>query len=215
MITAFIDPGYDAAGSQSFTTPGADSFVIPNYSTSLVITLWGGGGGGGGTVNSSPQYAAQGTASTVVSLSLSAGGGNGGQDCDAFTSTNGAGGTGGSASGGDTNTSGEDGQTGYGTNRGGNAAFAGNGGAAPTGIASGNNGSAAGGGGSGSCVSVSSIAAGAGEAGAFCQKTYAQGVLTPGNSLTLFIGSGGAGRVLAGNGSGGAGARGQIDISWT
>lgn len=66
--------GFDPPGSQSFTVVGADSFVVPNYSTSLTITLWGGGASGLGA-GGAGALGSNGAASTVASLSLSAGGG--------------------------------------------------------------------------------------------------------------------------------------------
>lgn len=206
---------YDAPGSASFTTPGSASWVVVNYSTSCTIRLWGGGGGGGNVVASSPQNAGAGTASTCTG-GLSAGGGGGGQDAISNfpTFTNGSGGAGGTASGGDTNTNGEAGQTGYGTNRGGNSPSGGNGGAAPTGIASGNNGNAPGGGGSGMAYEPVGIAGGAGGAGAFVEAVFALGELSVGATLSLFIGSGGPGRDTGSGIVGGNGGNGKVEIIW-
>src|SRR6187200_2193321 len=97
---------YDAPGSTSFTTAGSHNFTIPNYSTSLTITLYGGGGGGGG---GNTGFPGSGNASTYAAGSLSAGGGGGG---GAVSSGYGTGGKGGIASGGTTNTNGGDGYTG-------------------------------------------------------------------------------------------------------
>ena len=74
-----------------------------------------------------------------------------------------------------------------------------------------------GGGGAGmGCPLAGSTWGGGGGSGARVIKTYAVGALTPGATLTLFIGSGGTGSI-GGNPAfaGGNGARGQIDISWT
>jgi hypothetical protein len=191
---------FAAPGSTSYTTSGSQSFVVPNYSTSLVIKLWGGGGGGGGISSGTRVLGASGAASTYVADSLSAGGGVGG---------NTAGGTGGTASGGDTNTTGNAGVLG---GAGGSAPSGGAGGAFPGSNGSGNPGSAPGGGGSPYRNAI--YTSGGGGSGAYVVKTYALGALTPGATLALIIGALGAG----GTGStanGGDGARGQIDISWT
>jgi hypothetical protein len=154
----FAGAAYDAPGSQTFTTPGADTFVIPNYSTTLTITLWGAGAsgqaaGGGGWAN--------GTASTVVSLSLSAGGGNAS--------------SGGTASGGDTNTNGNNGAANSGVTPGA-------GGAGIDGYGTG---------GSGQAGSGKTNGGYGGGSGAKVIKAYALGALTPGASLSLVIGTGG------------------------
>lgn len=86
---------YADPGSQTWTSAGAQSFVIPRYKNTLTIELWGAGGGGG----KNGVNGGAGGASTVASLGLSAGGGGGGIN----TAANGAGGV---ASGGTTNING-------------------------------------------------------------------------------------------------------------
>lgn len=57
------------------------------------------------------------------------------------------------------------------------------------------------------------MSAGGGGGGAYVSKTYQRGEIIPGTILSLFVGSGGAGGVSTG--SGGAGARGEIEVSWS
>ncbi|MDP9590128.1 UNVERIFIED_ORG: hypothetical protein J2W19_002684 [Shinella zoogloeoides] len=86
---------YDAPGSVTYTTAGAQNFTVPRYRNALTIEIWGGAGGGG----TQGYNGANGGNSSVSALGLLAGGGGGGLN----TASNGAGGI---ASGGDVNTNG-------------------------------------------------------------------------------------------------------------
>jgi len=205
---------FDPPGSVSYTSAGAAIFEIPNFENWLKFKLWGAGAGGGraSSTGGSPGPGA-GEASTIASLLLSAGGGSPGQSRG--TGGNGSGGAGGTASGGDINTNGEAGNT-DGAGHGGDAPNGGDGGEPvatnqPSGA--GNPGQAPGGGGAGGYFNTGSDQrGGGGGSGAYVEKTYARGDLTPGTLLDLVIGDFGNGHAFLYEG--GNGARGQIDISW-
>ncbi|OGG56667.1 hypothetical protein A3D71_03455 [Candidatus Kaiserbacteria bacterium RIFCSPHIGHO2_02_FULL_55_20] len=214
-------PQVALAGSQTFTSSG--TFIVPAYGT-LTVEVWGGGASGGGSNGYVTSIAGNsGTQSSF--FGVVAGGGIGPA---AGTGSGGlTGGVGGIASGGDTNTSG-----GAGSN--GRADFcpyapSGAGGASPNGGAGGagisaavpsNPGSAPGGGGGGGLGAQYQPGQGlwycrgaaGGGAGAYSKKTYAAGALTPGSSVTVTVGSGGAAPSAAG--PGGAGAAGRVTLTW-
>ncbi|RYZ91836.1 MAG: hypothetical protein EOP06_06030, partial [Proteobacteria bacterium] len=116
--------------TQTFTTPGNHAYTVPAGYATITVRVWGAGGSG-----ASAEYfhGANGGASSVASLSLSASGGNGGQYDNG---TGGAAGTGGVAAGGSTNQNGTSGtaSTPSAAGDGGSAPFGGTGGngAAPT-----------------------------------------------------------------------------------
>lgn len=191
--------GCDPAGTTTYSTIGSQSFVVPNYCSTLQIELWGGGGGGGGNNVGFQSPGTSATASTYVAGSLSAGGGVLG---------NATFGIGGTASGGTINTNGGNGATG---GNGGNSPNGGLGGTFPGSNGNGNPGNPPGGGGSPQRNAV--IVSGGGGGGAYVSKTYTPGQLTPASTLTLFVGDKGLGGPGF-PGAGGDGAIGQIKITW-
>lgn len=220
-----------ADGSATYSTPGSYSFTVPAYG-SLTVYVWGGGGGGGAAAGSN-QPSTGGT-SQFASVSATGGGyGSSGSNCtelygscSSYIDAHTAAGAGGIASGGDTNTNGVAGGTsGSGVGRpGGNAPNGGVGGG--TASLNGAAGAAPGGGGSGEksshqacheanahriCSGVTIYQGGGGGSGAFAAKTYNIGDLTPGSIITVVVGDGG----LSIPTYGGAGASGEVAISWT
>ena len=93
--------------SQTFTTPGANSYVVPTGVTQLNVKAWGAGGGGGGVgPNGTPPAASgggsgysQGTISVTPgeTLTINVGGGGGGASGDTAYAGGGGGGGGSSA----------------------------------------------------------------------------------------------------------------------
>lgn len=223
QIGFFKATSYDAAGS--ITIAADQDFIVPNYATSLVVTVRGaGGGGGGGGINSNSNGGTGGLSKFAATSAgygsdLVANGGVGGQGNE-----NGrAGGAGGTATGGSTNTTGTAGSTG--TNTSGGVAIGGAGGAGaggggaggaqvgPTsGQATGNSGTAAGGGGSGG-IATGPGGGGGGGGGGLSARTFTVGQVTPAAVVRCTIGVGGS----RGSGwrDGGLGARGEITISWS
>lgn len=213
---------YDPPGSQSFTTAGAHNFQVPNFENELTITLWGGGGAGGSVASTTSSDS--GEASTVASLSLSANGGGGGEPNGWSGGTSPIpGGAGGTATGGDINATGSVGNQGRfsgsssSQNGAGGAAASpggGNGGSPITSSSfqNGNVGTAPGGGGSGGGRTGNPIGSGGGGGGR-CQKTFQKGQIVPGTILALIVGSGGV--APSASGTGGPGAVGRINISWS
>jgi len=200
-------------GSVTYNTAGTYSFTVPIYAGTLTITMNGGGGGGGGEGLSSATNGTAGGTTQISALSLIANGGNGGLGCNTSVGFP-AGVSGGTASGGTTNTTG-------GSSGGGNSVSYG--GSSPNGggqtasrnISSPGNGfsgNAPGGGGSGGGDSSGNGSGGGG--GGYCSKAYASGAISFGTVLSITVGAGNTG----GTGnytSGGAGADGQITLTWT
>lgn len=203
-VVAFARPG-----SVTLTTAGVWSFVTPNYSTSIVIELWGPGSGGGG-VNTGGTGSLGSSDTTCTQLSLIAGRATtGGQPL-------GTAGIGGVASGGDVNINGANGNAGGNPAngaKGGDSPNGGTGGAAISSDGPGNAANAPGGGGGG--AKTGGFGAGGGGAGAYCSKTLGRGVVGRGVTLSGLLGSGGAGGTSGSTTVGGAGARGQVKITWT
>lgn len=205
-------------GSQTFDTPGASSFVVPNYN-SMVVELWGGGGPGGtatttGSTSGIHIAISDGSATSIASLGLTA---NGGAKGNRWRDGSG-GGAGGSASGGDTNTAGAAGGNGgtyYSNGSGGASPDGGAQVTAPTGDAIGINGNAPGGGASGGSYESAGTNGGGGGAGAYVKKTYTPGALTPGSSISLTVGSGGVPATSSSYIRGGYGANGRVKFTWT
>lgn len=198
-------------GSQQFTANG--TFVVPDYNT-LTVTLWGGGGGGGGAhPTTGATDGVDGNASTFSGLS--AGGGLKGTAGNGSVS-HGTGGAGGTASGGDTNTNGNAGENGIAPDDGGAGGSAPGGGGAggprTTTPGNGANGTAPGGGGAGGADS-GTAGAGGGGSGSKVVKTYAPGGLAVGANISVVVGAAVSGGT--GNETGGQGARGQVDFSWS
>ncbi|MDB5597772.1 MAG: hypothetical protein JWM36_4733 [Hyphomicrobiales bacterium] len=187
-------------GTQTFSTAGASSFTVPMYNA-LVIEMWGGGGGGGAGEGSGGgiTVAPNGAASTVSSLSLSAGGGSGGVS-GYYRGGSGSGGAGGAASGGDTNT-------------------AGNAGTVTAGGVSPNASGSVGRGGNGGFLNGGDYLeyGGGGGSGAYVNKTFSPGSgPAVGASLSLVVGAHGpAGGGNFGGGGNTAGAVGSIKITWS
>jgi hypothetical protein len=196
-------------GSQTFTASG--TWTFQNYN-SLVVKCWGPGGGGGAESTDGSNGSG---ATTFSGLTANAG-------AKGLSWSNSAtGGAGGTASGGTTNTTGNAGETALGQTYGGAgganpAAGSGAGGARKTSVGVGNAGSSPGGAGGAAAVAAgkgSSVGGGGGGAGGYVQKTYVAGDITA--NVTVTIGTGGAGGNDGGSKIGGAGARGECQLSWT
>lgn len=197
----------------TYTTPGTYTFVVPSYAN-LTATCWGAGGGGASAGGDAGPTAGATGGSSIFS-GLTAGGGGGG-------ATNRTGGSGGTASGGTTNTNGEAGGNvpGDGTlqnsGKGGDCPNGGTGGASVIYVGDGNRvpgnpGNSPGGGGSGGKF----IAQGAGGGGgAYTTKTYIQGDLTTGSSITITVGERGLGGIAAVTNRGGNGSNGQVTVTY-
>lgn len=198
-----------AGGFSAMTVlTSSTTFTIPSGKTTLKVTVVGGGGGGGGAGGGSSG--GTGGSTTVASgtqtiSTVTGGGGSGGGP------ENGSGGAGGTASGGSINSTGSGGgggsSTGYVSSGVGGSSIFGGGARGNIGYTSGNSGSNYGGGGSGASQGGGSTSAGGGGGGG-CAILYLTG-LTPGNTLTVTIGSGGSGGI-ANNYAGGAGAAGVV-----
>lgn len=218
-------PQIAAAGSQTYSSPGTYSFTVPSYG-SLTVKVWGGGGGGGS--NCAEGYAYGGVPSTAGTASrfgsITANGGGRGIDANVAPACPDTPGAGGTASGGSTNTTGGAGAASLSSSpwtggAGGNSPSGGAGGAGGVGTGgpgggpgSGYSGAAPGGGGGGSG------SAPGGGGGGYATRTYSQGDLAPGASVTVVVGRGGAGAYAdLGFGTiyGGNGASGRVTITWT
>ena len=180
----------------------SSTFTIPAGKTTLKVTVVGAGGGGGGGQNNgagSNGGATTLTSGTQTISTITANGGQGGQ-ASGFL-----GGSGGGASGGTLNFQGNPGgsgaQTGYiGGGVGGGTSIGGGG------IGNGGSGNAYGGGGGGYANSPNAPGCGGGGGGTAIK--YLTNV-TPGNTLTITIGSGGSA-----GGNGGPGYQGVVVIEY-
>ena len=181
--SAFASPG-----TQQFDAPGALSFVVPNFKTSLDIEFWGAGASGGPINPAGNNFGDAGGDTYCTALGLKAGGGQ--------RIPNGSnGGEGGVATGGDTNTTGGRGGARIANNIGGNGGPGANGGAGGQGGQGnkqpGRDGQAPGGGGGGAGSNVNGTAGAQGGAGgAHLKKTYAKGQLKPGDIVSFVVGAG-------------------------
>ena len=195
-----------SAASTYVTSPTTYTFTVPTYSSSIVVTLWGGGGGGGGGGSTFGNSGNNGGASTF--LTLSAGGGGGGTGAWTANPT-GVSGSGGTATGGDINTNGNSIGTSNGATTGAGAPNGGGNTTTATANAEHYPGTAPGGAGTGGRWAGSgNPTGGAGGSGAYVQKTYAVGALTPGTVITVTVGGAGAGGASdADQGSPGASGR--------
>jgi hypothetical protein len=212
-------------GSQTFSTPGTFSFVVPAYANSLTVTVRGAGAGGAGAFNTSSSGAGGtsyfGSAADLAALRVPVRViADGGASVPSADSTTGS--AGGTATGGDTNTTGTSGVSASGTPdgiKGAGGAGANGGGAggdpAPSTVGHGDDGTAPGGGGGGAYAGTAPfIGARAGGGGGGCAvKAHANGVLTPGDVIEVAVGAGGT----PGNGNrdGGLGGNGRVEIVWT
>lgn len=234
-----VTPGsqtFSTPGSYS----GASGFTVPNHNT-LEVEVWGGGGSGAAIVCTGVTSGGFYVRTDVTMYAGTAGGqsswngtviANGGAAAPskataAAPSTSSGGSGGGAASGGDINTTGSNGEAGYVS---GSTGYGGAGGSAPNGAAGGarnttytneggNAGSAPGGGGGGCFLRGGAMgsygygASGGGQSGGYAKKTYSSGVFTPGNQITVVVGSGGVANT---NGEdGGNGAAGRVKITWS
>jgi hypothetical protein len=205
-LGAFRGAAKVVPGSANFITAGTTTFTVPFYNQ-MTVEVWGAGGSGGGGFNFGDGVA--GGPSAVAGLGLTAGGGGAGRS----RNNGAAGGAGGVATGGnDRNWNGEAG------NRakpniltGGRDGFRFVQGLEPNYTGS-PFGTPDGGGGRGGYGNGEGGGAGG---GAYLRSIYAAGQVTPGTTLTLVIGAGGAGRTDGESGQGGAGARGRVFFSWS
>ncbi len=205
--------------TQTYSSPGTFSYVVPPTFGVITIRLWGGGGGGGG-------YGGPGGAggdTSILSRSLLAQGGGGGGVDPSTGNTAGAGGAGGMASGGSINTNGTAGSNGAHSNFGGAGANAPNGGSGGNSQFAINNdgytGGSPGAGGGGSRVSDIYgylIEGGGGGSGGYVEKTYTPASLTPGTTINdVVVGDRGARGAAGGWNSGGYGGYGRVSIICT
>lgn len=203
---------FDDPGTITYDHDGDFYFVVPNYETSLTVTLVGGSAGAYGITNASTFPAGTAGGDTTFDGMIA-----GGSPIPASRTSAGAGG---SASGGDTNTAGNAGGAPTGTTASGVGGDAvgttGTGGAAVTANNNGNQGSVSGAGASGAFRTISGtnyLTSGTGSGGKVV-KTYAQGDLVPGTVMAVVIGAAGVG----GDGNsqdGGAGQRGEATFTWS
>jgi len=206
-------------GSISYSTPGAATHTVVAHNT-YQIELWGGGGPGGtatstGSTSSRHFALSDGSATSIASLGLTAGGGGRGNPWRGGS----GGGGGGSATGGDLNATGEAGAMG------GSYYIAGYGGASPnggarrpvpaSGDAIGANGHAPGGGGAPGLGQSYGTVGGGGGGGGYVRRTLGSGVLTVGTTLNMTIGSGGTPATSSSYIRGGYGANGRVTLSWS
>ena len=202
---------YATAGSQSYESAGSFTFTVPNYQNNLIVKIWGGGGGGPGAAYGVITFGSDGGDSSFDGAVIAGGGKS------PILSSN-DGGLGGTYSGGDSGQNGSAGSNGYfaggngaGGSAGNTAEGGGAGGASPGAFyTNGNDGSAYGGGGSAAWANYGFPGAGG---GAYVTKEYAVGDLTPTDSITVVVGSGGAGGVNTY--TGGSGADGAVLITWS
>lgn len=209
-----------APGQQQFTTAGNHTFDVPAFERRLIVEVWGagGGGGGGGAAFSTSGGTGGQSCFNGASAGVCTGGviGNGGLGGVRGGGT-GSGSSGGTASGGDVNTTGESGVSRSGDNggRGGNSAQRGGTGNTAGGTGGVGAGGGPGGGGSGgACGSGFSGdgGAGGGGGGGYSRMTYAPGSIT--GTIHLVVGSQGSAGATDVCASGGAGALGQVRVSW-
>ena len=197
-------PQFALAGSQTYSTAGSHSFTVPSYAT-LTVTVWAGGGGASNYY--AAYYPGQSGGSSSFNGSVIA---YGGATSDVCGFGAGAGGT---ATGGDSNYTGGTGGAGSGKSVGGvggnGANGGGSGGAFDYSTGHGLAGSQPGGGGAGRAGCD-----GAGGGGASV-KTYTSGQLTVGGTVSVVVGAGGIAGVAPIYYTSGAGAPGQVTITWT
>jgi hypothetical protein len=173
-----------AGGSQTFNASG--TFTVPTY-TSLTVTVTGAGGGGGGGGDSGCDTGDDGDP----------GGSGGNSSFNSNVVGNGGGGGGG----------------GIGYQVGPYSGGAGGSGGASGGDTN-TTGGGAGGGGGGTDECGGGSDGGPGGTGGKAVKTYSLGAFTPGNSISVVVGTGGPGG--GGLGTDGAdGANGSVAITWT
>jgi hypothetical protein len=190
-----------ADGTQTYSTPGTYTFIVPSYTGSLKVIVSGGGGGGGGSdcsksVGNPDAAGGTGGASSFGSVIANGGtGGEAGANDACYLGYSGGGGSPGAASGGDVNITG-------------GGATGGTGSAAKTGHDD-----------SGGAIFLGG-SGGNGGNGAAAQKTFAHGALTSGSSVTVVVGKAGAagpaiqpGAPYGNAGTGGQG--GSVSITWT
>jgi len=224
-------------GSQQFDS-GSGSFATPAYNT-LIVEIWGAGGGSCSWNLTGPAKSAgtNGGASSVSTLSLSAGGGVGSDMASASSRQRRR--RGGTASGGDTNTTGQAGSAGQGQNtsaasswfggKGGDSPNGGTGGAqtvdtntTATGVA-GNIGNAPGGGASGGAQLSSGTKCGTGGGGAariaanlYVRRNRRRASVR--RLLAYAVGVGGVRGVVTQSGfflNGNSGAAGRVRFTWS
>jgi hypothetical protein len=192
-----------------YSTAGTHSYTVPNYSSSLVVEVWGGGGGGGQALL--PGTDATNGGQSSFNATVVANGGNRGVGASSGVGANGTGGT---ASGGDTNTTGNTGNSTAGASsstpspNSGNSAIAGV--VGPGGFV-GVTGYPVGSGGGGAYWTGGSVpTAGAGGSGGYSKKTYAPGAIS--GTITVIVGAGGAAGI-GGALNGGSGTAGMVRIT--
>ena len=207
--------------TETFTTSGSSTWTVPANVTKITVEAWGGGGGSGGHGTTNTAGGTGGT-TTISTISALGGVGSLGTIVNGTNTAGGIGGTG--TNNGSNGTSGSFVGGGGGTANGGNGGASHNGGATRNGPTvsgqntsiSGLNGNFPGGGAAGSARSANqtqnSCTTGGGGGGAYTTGTFSN--LTPGSSVNYTIGAGGTFGTGT-NANGGAGANGQIRITYS
>lgn len=191
------------SGTQSFTTPGSHTFVVPANAGTITVEVWGGGQEAQAYAPFMGETHGVAGGTTYFSNLVVAGGGyaNGSQP------------TGGGAWGGDVNIVGNpsiQSEPGY-LGIGGSAPYGGRGGFAPDQYTnpSGNGQQPGGGGGNIGCAKFICWDRG-GASGGYAKKTYAAGALVAGTSIPIWVGAGGS----SGH-DGDRGGDGMVRITWS
>lgn len=207
--------------TQTYSSPGTFSYVVPPAYGVITIRLWGGGGGGGGASFGAccGGDGGAGGDSSILSRSLLATGGGGGGGTVLNTPT-GLGGAGGTASGGNININGSAGGAGINSvssGIGANAPNGGTGGAVASSDGPGYSGTSPGAGGSGGFEAGGGPSeAGGGGSGAYVEKTYTPATLTPGTTINdIVVGIRGTMGVSDVGSTGGYGGYGRVSIICT
>jgi len=209
----------------TLTPSSLSPWTVPANVTKITVETWGGGGGSGGIGWNSATSGNGGNGGNTTILGMTARGANGSLGTYQGGATSGA--AGGVASGGDINTNGSQGGTyiitSVGTSTGGSGGASPNGGATrPGNTVTGNNnytpgisGNLPGGGAAGGAYSRNQIdniiSIGGGGGGAYSLKTE---TVSPTQTISYTVGSGGA-LGIGGSADGGAGANGQILITYS
>jgi len=184
-------------GSQTYANPGTYTFTVPANAGDITVEVWGAGGGGQGCgvpIAWTPACQGGGSGGNSSFANVIAYGGHGSGANVTSTGNH----SGGSASGGDINQTGQAGNW-NGTNCSGRGGSSPNGGGPDAGFP--------GGGGDGFCFGWG---ADGGGGGGYAKKTYTNGQLKAGSTITVVVGAGGAGSAAQPLGAGG-----EVKIAWT
>jgi len=213
---------YALAQTTTVTLTTGTSWTVPANVTKITVEAWGGGGGSGG-MGWNFTNGGTGGSSTIFGITAGGGSASNGANTDGSRTNGGAGG---SATGGAINLPGNSGNIGTL----GDPSYGGNGGSSPNGgttktansIGTNNNytpgidGNSPGGGAAGGAFFKNTagqrMSIGGGGGGAYSQIVQA---VTPNQSVSFSVGSGGIAGIGVTNATGGAGANGQIRITYS